>query len=128
MCEAMVPRTPGLCSAHSSSTSLGRPANPQGSTNLVHVLQAHVPLIGKENVQRLLVRERLSRKAYLLADEKKKSKFRKFKAYPPGYLHIDIKYLPEARQTTPLPFCGHQAATPDSPPSVSTPDRGPNRP
>ena len=58
---------------------------------------------------RLPVRERLNRKAYLLT-EKKKSKFRKFKAYPPGYLHIDMKYSPEARQTTPLPFCGHQAA------------------
>ena len=37
---------------------------------------------------RLLVRERLNRKAYLLA-EKKKSNPKKFKAYPPGYLHID---------------------------------------
>ena len=71
--------------------------------DLIHVLKPHIPRIGKGNVYRLLVRERLNRKAYLLA-EKKKSNPKKFKAYPPGYLHIDMKYLPEVDKPRPYLF------------------------
>ena len=62
--------------------------------DLIHVLKAHVPLIGLGNVYRLLVREKLNRNEYLLT-EGEKAKPRRSKSYPPGYLHIDIKYLPK---------------------------------
>ena len=62
--------------------------------DLIHVLKVHVPLIGLGNVYRLLVREKLNRNEYLLT-EREKAKPRRFRSYPPGYLHIDIKHLPK---------------------------------
>ena len=62
--------------------------------DLIHAPKLTSNRIGKGNVCQLLVREKLNRKENLLTEEKK-SKPKKFKTYPPEYLHIDMKYLPK---------------------------------
>ena len=61
---------------------------------LIDVLSPYIAHIGRGNVSRLLTRERLNRKEYLLV-EGQKTKPKRFKSYEPGFLHVDIKYLPK---------------------------------
>ena len=61
---------------------------------LIDVLSPYISHIGRGNVSRLLKRERLNRKEYLLV-EGQKTKPKRFKSYEPGFLHVDIKYLPK---------------------------------
>lgn len=59
---------------------------------LVEVLKKFIPKIHKRNVERLFVREGISRKPKEKEEEKP---VKKFKNYKPGFLHIDVKYLPK---------------------------------
>ena len=61
---------------------------------LIDVLSPYIAHIGRGNVYRLLSHERLNRKEYLLA-EGQKTKPKRFKSHEPGFLHVDIKYLPK---------------------------------
>ena len=62
--------------------------------SLIDVLSPYIAHIGRGNVSRLLTRERLNRKEYLLV-QGQKTKPKQFKSYEPGFLHVDIKYLPK---------------------------------
>lgn len=54
------------------------------------IMQSIRPSISKSSVYRTFVREGFNK-----IPEKEKEKAKKFKAYEPGYLHIDVTYLPQ---------------------------------
>lgn len=58
--------------------------------DLLHQLSVYIPSLKRGNLYRILLHYRLNR-----LSEKEKHEIRKFKAYPPGYLHIDCFYLPK---------------------------------
>jgi len=57
--------------------------------DLVGILKPLIPEIGHSNCARTLVRHNINK---LPKEEREK---KKFKDYPPGYLHIDVTYLPK---------------------------------
>lgn len=58
--------------------------------DLLNVLSAYIPSLNRSNCYRILKHYRLNR---LSREEKRQSK--KFALYKPGYLHIDLFYLPK---------------------------------
>jgi transposase-like protein len=58
--------------------------------DLLFQLASHVPNLKRGNLYRMLIHYKLNR-----LTEKEKRQIRKFKKYPPGYLHIDCFYLPK---------------------------------
>jgi len=61
----------------------------QSPQDLVILLEALIPQLNTTNCYRTLVRSQLSRKPQVEREKKK------FKEYEPGYLHIDLFYLPK---------------------------------
>lgn len=53
------------------------------------------PKASRSSLMRLLKRNHLSRLNQLISHEKEQKKKKTFKDYLPGYIHIDIKYLPK---------------------------------
>ncbi len=60
--------------------------------DLYIVLKPHIPKLSRSNLHRCLQRYRISRLKDLLPKEEQKGK-KKFKDYPPGYLHIDTSEI-----------------------------------
>lgn len=58
--------------------------------DLLFQLVNYVPNLKRGNLYRILLHYKLNR-----LSEKEKREFKKFKKYPPGYLHIDCFYLPK---------------------------------
>lgn len=58
--------------------------------DLVDTVSPLIPLAKRSNVYRTLVSNKINK-----VPEEKKKKAQKFKEYKPGYLHIDVTYLPQ---------------------------------
>ncbi len=64
--------------------------------DLVEVLQPFIENINRDNVYVTLKQEGLNRNDLIQPEEDRVKKgYKKFKNYKPGYLHIDVKYLPK---------------------------------
>lgn len=62
--------------------------------DLTETIQASIPHAGRSNIYRTLTAFGISR-----IPEEKKEQAKKFKEYEPGYLHIDVTYLPKIEGT-----------------------------
>jgi transposase-like protein len=60
--------------------------------DLLHQLSTNIPSLKRGNLYRILRHYQLNR-----LSEQEKREIRKFKTYPPGYLHIDCFYLPKIK-------------------------------
>jgi transposase-like protein len=58
--------------------------------DLVDIVTPLIPLAKRSNVYRTLVAKKINQ-----VPEEKKKEAKKFKEYKPGYLHIDVTYLPQ---------------------------------
>jgi hypothetical protein len=64
------------------------------------------PEVSRSGLDRCLHRHGLGNLRDLLSKETKAPR-KTFKAYEPGFLHLDVKYLPQMADETALPVCRH---------------------
>lgn len=57
--------------------------------DLVQLLKGFVPRIARDNVYKCLRRNGLNRNDLIVPKEDKRDKYKQFKEYPPGYIHIE---------------------------------------
>lgn len=70
------------------------------------ILLEHNPTISRSSVYRCLVKNLLNK-----VPQEHRDKAKKFKAYQPGYLHVDVTYLPKFKDKTAYLFVAIDRAT-----------------
>ena len=67
---------------------------------LSDTLKPFMPHLNRHNVYRCLKRHGLSQLSKLKQETKVKEKYKTFKSYEPGYIHVDIKKMPKLKGET----------------------------
>ena len=68
-----------------------------GLDDLTNILKEFIPAVNRDNIYRCLKRNNLSDLKALLSPKDTKEEIKQFKTYEPGYIHVDIKYLPKLK-------------------------------
>jgi len=72
-----------------------------GIDELSDILKPFIPHINRYNVYRCLKRHGLSQLKVLIEEEREIQKtYKPFKAYEPGYVHVDVKKIPKLKGET----------------------------
>jgi len=68
-----------------------------GLDDLTQILKEFIPVVNRDNIYRCLKRNDLSNLKVLMSPKDTKEEIKQFKTYEPGYIHVDIKYLPKLK-------------------------------